>query len=120
MSSPTIEHVERLKRLARYLVDKSRVRIQFKYQREVKELVTLTDTDFAGCSRTRKSTSGGCAVMGDSHPIKTWSSTRQSTALSFGESKMVGVTETAAMTLGIRSRLADFGVKCPARVWTDS
>ena len=33
---------------------------------------------------------------------------------------MVGVTKAATMTLGIRSLLADFGVKCTARVWTDS
>ena len=72
MSRPTVEHEERLKRLARYLVDKTRVRTLFKYQGEVNEVTTYTDRDSAGCSRTRKSTSGGVIMFGQ-HVIKTWS-----------------------------------------------
>ena len=79
-----------------------------------------SDTDHAGCIRTRKSTSGGCVVLGEDRTIKTWSSTQQSTALSSGEAEMVGVTKAATVTLGIKSMLADFGVVCPTRVWTDS
>ena len=33
---------------------------------------------------------------------------------------MVGVTRAAAATLGLKSLLADFGVKCQPRIWTDS
>ena len=33
---------------------------------------------------------------------------------------MVGVTRATAITSGVRSLLADFGVKCKSRVWTDS
>ena len=58
--------------------------------------------------------------MGRTHVIKSWSSTRQSISLSSGEAEMVGVTKATAAALGLRSLLADFGVKCRARVWTDS
>ena len=33
---------------------------------------------------------------------------------------MVGVTKASAVTIGMKSLLADFGICCPARVWTDS
>ena len=49
-----------------------------------------TDTDWAGGLRTRKSTSGSCAILG-AHPIKTWSSTQSSVALSSGEAEFNGV-----------------------------
>ena len=55
-----------------------------------------------------------------SHLIKCWSSTQPSLALSSGEGEVVGVTRAAAVALGFRSLLADFGIKLSARVWTDS
>ena len=83
------------------------------------EVEVTVDTDFAGCPTTRKSTSGGIVKFGE-HCIKAWSSNQAVIALSSGEAEMVGVTKGATATLGIKSLLADFGVKCPARVWTDS
>ena len=119
MDQPTEWGVLALKRLARYLVGKPRLIWHYRWQQSL-TMDVYSDTDWAGCLRTRKSTSGGCVVMGESHAIKTWSSTQQSTALSSGEAEMVGVTKAATVTLGIKSLLADFGVRCPARLWTDS
>ena len=89
MSKPTVEYEEQLKRLVRHLVDKSRVRILFKYQGDVKEIITYPDADFAGCSRTRKSTSGGVMMFGR-HMIKTWSTTQHGVALSSGDATYHG------------------------------
>jgi hypothetical protein len=77
------------------------------------------DTDHAGCLRTRKSTSGGCVVMG-SQLMKSWSSTQPVITLSSGEAELYGVVRAAANGLGYLSLLADFGVRIPLRVWTDS
>ncbi len=59
MSDPTEADWEKLKRLGRYLIGRSRLIVQFPYQFKPNTLVIYTDTDFASCERTRKSTSGG-------------------------------------------------------------
>ena len=78
-----------------------------------------SDTDWAGCLKTRKSTSGGCVMMG-THLIKSWSSTQTSVSLSSGESEFYGVVKAAGVGLGYVSLLGDVGIKLPLRVWTDS
>jgi hypothetical protein len=78
-----------------------------------------TDTGFAGCPRTRKSTSGGCVLIGR-HTIKTWSSTQTSIALSSGEAEFNGVVRGSGVGLGYQSLLRDLGLEIPLRVWTDS
>jgi len=78
-----------------------------------------TDTDWAGCPRTRKSTNGGCIFLG-SHTIKTWSSTQSSVSLSSGEAEFNGVVKGAGAGLGYQSLLRDLGQEVPVRVWTDS
>ena len=64
MSNPTEGDWAALKRLGRYLVDKSRVIVKFPYQEVVKKMEVWVDTDYAGCKRTRKSTSGGVVMLG--------------------------------------------------------
>ena len=71
MSKPCNEDWQKLKRLARYLTDKTRSRTLFQYQELPSHLEIYVDTDFAGCSKTRKSTSGGVAKYGE-HLFKTW------------------------------------------------
>jgi hypothetical protein len=80
---------------------------------------TYSDTDWAGCVKTRKSTSGGCLLLGK-HLIKSWSSTQSSVSLSSGESEFYGVVKAAGVALGYQSLLRDVGLDLPVRVWTDS
>ena len=58
-------------------------------------------------------------MMG-SHPIKTWSSTQTSIALSSGEAEFNGVVRGSGIGLGYQSLLRDLGISIPLRVWTDS
>ena len=88
-------------------------------QQEVSAIDVYTDTDWAGCPVTRKSTSGGCVMLGR-HCMKHWSSTQSSTALSSGEAEFGGVIRGAGQGLGYQSLLKDVGVELPLRVWTDS
>lgn len=118
MSSPTELGLQVLKRLARYLVGKPRLVWQYRWQ-NTEYFDVYSDTDWAGCPTSRRSTSGGCVMLG-SHLIKCWSSTQPGVALSSGEAEVVGVTRAAAIALGFRSLLADFGIRFSARVWTDS
>ena len=70
-----------------------------------------SDTDWAGCQKTRKSTSGGGLVLG-SHLIKSWSSTQNLVSLSSGEAEFYGVVKAAGMGLGYQALLRDLAYAC--------
>ncbi len=118
MAHPSQASWSALKRLRRYLAGLPRLVYVYKEQ-SVDYLDTYTDTDWAGCPRTRKSTSGGCLLLG-SHTIKHWSSTQAGISLSSGEAEFNGVVRGAGQALGHQSLLRDLGVELPIRLWTDS
>jgi len=118
MSSPTTASANALKRLVRYLVGLPRLVLAYPRQR-VEAIDVYVDTDWAGCPRTRRSTSGGCLMMGG-HLLKSWSSTQAGVALSSGEAEFNGVIKGAGIGLGYQSLLNDLGLSLPLRVWTDS
>jgi hypothetical protein len=93
--------------------------VKFGYQGSVSEMTIWTDTDFAGCMKTRKSTSGGVAMFG-SHLIKTWCSTQAIVALSSGEAEYYGVVKGSSIGIGLKSMWGDFGVKVTIKVNTDA
>ncbi len=118
MSSPTEVSLNALKRLGRYVAGRKRLVFQYPWQ-TADRVDTYSDTDWAGCPKTRKSTSGGCLMLGR-HLIKSWSSTQASVALSSGEAEFYGVVKAGGVSLGYQALLADIGIKVPIRVWTDS
>ena len=87
MSQPDEEDWARIKRLARYLKEYPRMVQKFEPQDMPKDLEIWVDTDFAGCRKIRKSTSGGVAMLGN-RCLKTWSSTQEVVALSSGEAEL--------------------------------
>ena len=90
----------------------------YPYQ-EANRIECYSDTDWAGCQRTRKSTSGGCLMLGN-HMLKTWSSTQPTVSLSSGEAEFYGVVRASGIALGQQSLMRDLGHNLPVRVWTDS
>ena len=118
MATPSRQSWLALKRLCRYLVGLPRLVYRYQWQ-SIEAINVYTDTDWAGCPRTRKNTSGGCVFAG-THTIKTWSSTQSSVSLSSGEAEFYGVVRGAGMGLGYQSLLKDLGHDLPVRVWTDS
>ena len=119
MSGPTIANWEALKRLGRYLVKHTRVVARFNYQGPVSTLIVWTDTDYAGCSKTRKSTSGGVCMHG-THIIKSWSSTQSVIALSSGEAEYYGIVKGASIGLGMSSLCIDLGFNLHVQVNSDA
>ena len=85
----------------------------------VESVNVCADTDLAGCPRTRKSTSGGSAMLGV-HVLKHWSSTQASTALISGEAEFYGVVCGLGHGLRYQALMRELGIKLPLRVWTDS
>ena len=118
MSSPTEHSLKALKRLGRFLEGHRRLVYEYPWQ-DASSIETYSDTDWAGCAKTRKSTSGGCMLLGR-HLIKSWSSTQSQTALSSGEAEYYGVVRAAGISMGYKSLLKDLGVQLPSRLWTDS
>ena len=78
--SPTCADMAKLRRLGQYLADAPRLQYWLPWQ-DAAELRVYTDTDFAGCSHTRKSTSGGCALVG-MHLVMRWAATQKAAKLS--------------------------------------
>jgi hypothetical protein len=118
MASPSQESWKALKRLCRYFAGLPRL-VYVYQQQSVDEVDIFTDTDWAGCPKTRKSTSGGCLMLGH-HTLKHWSSTQSGVSLSSGEAEFHGVVKGAGMGLGYQALLEDLGIKASLRVWTDS
>ena len=118
MSQPSENGVAALKRLGRYLEGHRRLVFEYPWQ-EASGFEIYSDTDWAGCVKTRKSTSGGCMMLGR-HLLKSWSSTQGLVSLSSGEAEFYGVTKAAGIALGMRSLMRDLGTSMKVRVWTDS
>ena len=118
MSSPTDTSMVALKRMGRYLLGHQRLVYTYPWQ-TAEGIDVYSDTDWSGCPRTRRSTSGGCVMIGH-HVIRTWSSTQPSVTLSSGEAEFYGLVKAAGAGLGHQSIMKDFGLHTPVRVWTDS
>jgi hypothetical protein len=74
------------------------------------ELVGFSDSDYVGCKVDRKSTSGGCQLLGRS--LISWSSKKQnSVALSTAEVEYISVGSCCAQLLWMKQTLLDYGVK---------
>ena len=85
MSAPTDLHQAALKRMVRYL--RSRPRLVFKFEcQRADHIDAYAASDWAGCPRSRRSTSGGCIMVG-AHLLKCWSSTQAGVAMSSGEAE---------------------------------
>ena len=119
MSCPTREDERKMKRMARYLKGKPRVVNLFKYQSGKVNVEVHVDTDYAGCRRTRKSTSGGTACLGE-HLVKSWSATQAVIALSSGEAEYYGIVKGSSVALGIQSVVNDLGMGTKVKIHTDA
>ena len=108
-----------LKRLARYLIGRTRVVVMFAYQDNHGVVDACTDTVYAGCRITRKSTSGGVLMLGN-HMIKSWSSTQANVTLSSGEAEYYGLVKGASVAIGVKSMHAEMGIHVRIRVSTDA
>ena len=119
MAKPTKGDWLKLKRLGRYLVDKPRMQQVYQWQASQHVLRVHTDVDWAGCSETRRSKTGGCAVL-DTHTLKGWSKTQTLIALSPGESDIYAPLKASAEALGFFSLLKDLGYNLSGEVWGDA
>jgi hypothetical protein len=119
MANPTKGDMRNLKRFGRYLIGKTRAITHMNYQGSMGIIDAWVDTDFAGCRKTRKSTSGGLLAIGG-HVLKSWSSTQGIIALSSGEAEYYGMVKGASLGLGLKALMGDLGIDHKLRVRTDA
>ena len=78
-----------------------------------------SDSNWANCIATRKSTQGGAIVYGQ-HTVKTWSSTQGVIALSSGEAEYYGLVKGASCGLGAVSMYRDMGITLNLKLFCDA
>ena len=75
MAKPTTKSWEMLKRIGRYLRGRPRLIWQYEWQPEQEVIEVHSDANWAGCKRSRKSSSGGTISLGN-HLLKAYSKTQ--------------------------------------------
>ena len=113
MAGPTSQSLKALERIGRYFIGRPRLVYSFPRQ-ELSTIDVHVDTDWAGCARTRKSTSGGAVMLGR-HTIKHWSSFQPSVTLRSDEAEFYRVVLGAGQGLGYQALLQDLGLELPLR-----
>ena len=108
MSNPTQQSLAKLKRLTRYLKRERQWRQVFKYGKTVEEVTTFTDSDWAGCKETRKSSSAGVVMVGE-HALKAYTRKPKIIARSSAEAELYAAALGASEVKGIVSLLRDLG-----------
>ena len=122
MAGPRRSSWMRVKRLARYLLLREAAEFRFGWLYEEPGLDLFTDSDWAGCRRTRKSTTGGVVMRGP-HCLKTWSVTQGPIALSSAEAEYYSMVDGVIKAMGIQSLGKEVGLSHlsgPIRLHTDS
>ena len=89
------------------------------WQDKPKFLAAFSDSSWAGCHDTRKSTSAACFMHG-SHLVKAYSCTQSNIALSSGEAEFYGLVSTSSEALGLVAMSEDFGDKIDAFLYADT
>ena len=93
--------------------------LEYPWQCREREMEGFSDSDWAGCKRTGKSTSGGVIKIGE-HFIKGWSKTQASVTLSSAEAELVAMCKLAAEMIGLGSVAADLGKDMKIIMYADS
>jgi hypothetical protein len=121
MSAPSSVSWSRLKQLARYLVRYPRTSWHFRRtpRAQLDSIDVFSDSDWAACVASRKSTSGGIVSWGGT-AVKTWSSTQQTVSRSSGEAELYALVKAASEGLGMVALLSELGRKVQLRVHCDS
>ena len=118
MAAPQVGHWNKLKRLARYLLGRPRMVWEYGWQ-GIEPITSYSDSDWGGCKRTARSTSGGVVTRGDHH-LKSWSVTQKRVTLSSAEAELGALIKTSTETIGILQMAEGLGRSTNAEVMVDS
>ena len=108
-ADPKESHLTALKRIFRYL--KGTPNLGLWYPKDSGfDLIAYSDSDFAGCKLDRKSTTGGCQLLGGM--LISWTSKKQnSVSTSTAEAEYVATGSCCAQVLWMRNQLLDYDLQ---------
>jgi hypothetical protein len=105
---PKKAHLRGVKKIFRYLKHTPNVGLWYP-KGATFDLIGYSDSDYVGCQIDRKSTSGGCHLLGRS--LVSWTSKKQnSVALSTAEAEYIVVGACCTQILYMKQTLLDYGV----------
>ena len=119
MAKPKVKDWNALVRLGKYLKGRPRMILKYEWQASQGMITTYTDSDWAGCVVSAKSTSGGI-VMAGKHTIKSYSRQQKTVALSSAEAELHAMVAASAETLGVAKLCRDLGMEVQGEVYADS
>ncbi|KAD7477710.1 hypothetical protein E3N88_00846 [Mikania micrantha] len=108
-AAPKESHLIAVKRIFRYLQGTQSVGIWYSTGHSCKP-VAFSDSDYAGCKLTRKSTSGGYQFLGNC--LVSWQSKKQtSVATCTAEAEYIAAASCTSQILWLQTQLLDYGIK---------
>ena len=111
--------MEALKRIGRFLLANPRLIWHFRRQDMPRAMDAVSDSDWAGCLSTRKSSS--CTVLKfGRHVLQVSASTQTVQALSSPEAEFYALVKSASRLIGAINMSADWALTLNARLHTDS
>jgi len=119
MKDVTERHIQALKRFSRFLRYRPRLVQVFAPQEMIETVDAWTDSDHAGCIRTRKSTTGVVCMVGTCC-IRAFTKGQGVIALSSGEAEYYGLTSGMSNGIGDCSMAKDLGVKLEPKCYLDA
>ena len=108
MARPMLGDEHKLFRVLRYLKTYPKWIATYEWQNTPGGLHAYTDSDWGGCCRTRRSTSGGVILHG-SHSLLHWSRTQQLVALSSAEAELNASIKAGQEGLGLKHLCQELG-----------
>ena len=119
MANPTKGDIKALRRLVRYLCATPRVVWRYDFQPLQSQINVFSDSDWAGCRRTARSTSGGVAMLG-THCLRGYSVTQKFVTLSSGEAELMAMVKATAEAIGLTQLAESWGIRLEAAIFADS
>ena len=119
MSSPRECTWALLKKIGKYLLYTPGVVIKHSWQQRPKCIDGYTDSDWGGCTKSRKYTSGTVIMLGK-HMVKSYSKHQKVLALSSAEAETYGMVACSAELLGIQSCARNLGLLYEGTFYADA
>ena len=119
MANPVNGDWSILTRVARCLVTHKRLVHTYVWQDEEPTVSVYTDSNWAGCLKTKKSTSGACLFHGV-HLIRSYAKTQATIALSSGEAQLYATVMASSEGLGMKAMMADLGFSVTPHLFVDA
>ena len=91
----------------------------FAWQSPTGDITCYVDSDWGGCLRTRKSTSGRAMVRGG-HCLHQWSRTQSTIALSSGEAELNAALKGGVELIGVQNLMLELGMPSTLTLKGDS